>query len=217
MSIAASKPVIVTAPSIATGTPFSNLTEYSKISPAEVDATEPDDKSIFGEPASAASFNVVTLTREESETPVNVIVPVESLSLPKLIVVSPSIVETISTFEEPPELKLAGAPVPLRAIVSVAGSKPDIKTLPSDAVVTEPSFAKLTSYKNVSALEVAAILPALASMPAVALPLPEPDPPEPDPPPSVVGVVGVGLTAPPPPPPPPPHAARSNGRVIADR
>ena len=44
-------------------------------------------------------------TDDESETPLSVIVPVLSLSLPNVITVSPSIVDATSTFDEPPELK----------------------------------------------------------------------------------------------------------------
>ena len=52
LSVAASKPVIVTSPSIATGTPFKNFTEYSKISPALVATVVPEDRSTLGEPVS---------------------------------------------------------------------------------------------------------------------------------------------------------------------
>ena len=55
MSVAASNPAIVTSPSMATGTPFKNFTEYSNISPASSALTVPDERSIFGEPSSAAS------------------------------------------------------------------------------------------------------------------------------------------------------------------
>ena len=86
LSIAASKFVIVAFPSIATGTPFKNFTEYSKISPADELAILPFDKSILGEPASAASVEVLITTELESETPFKVIVPVESLSLPRVTI-----------------------------------------------------------------------------------------------------------------------------------
>ena len=73
---------MVAFPSMATGTPFKNFTEYSKISPADELATLPLDKSITGEPASAASSTVLMTTEDESDTPFKVMVPVESLSLP---------------------------------------------------------------------------------------------------------------------------------------
>ena len=147
LSIAASKFVIVTSPSIATGTPFKNFTEYSKISPADELATLPLDKSIFGGPASAASSAVLITTDDESETPLRVIDPVASLSLPSVTIVSPFISEATSTFDEPPEVNVEGAPVPLRTRTSLLESKPEIMTLPSCAEVTDPLAAKVTSYK----------------------------------------------------------------------
>ena len=211
LSTATSKPVIVTSPSIATGTPFKNLTEYSNISPASEAATVPLERSTFGAPASAESEDVLIVT--SSETPLRVIVPVESLLLPRLITVSPSILVTTSTFEEPPDVKDAGAPVPLRTRTSLLASKPEMITFPSLAEVTDPLVAKATSYINVSASAVAVYRPAFALVPSVVEP-PSVEPPSVEPP-SSVGVVGVGLTAPPPPPPPPPHAARIRGSVIA--
>ena len=127
--MAASKPLIVTSPSIATGTPFSNLTEYSNTSPASVAVTEPVDKSVTGLPASAASSTVLITTEEESLTPVSVIVPVLSLSLPKVITVLPFISDATSTLDVPPAEKSVGdpaapaEPAPRRTITSEAGSK----------------------------------------------------------------------------------------------
>ena len=95
MSTAASKPEITTSPSIATGTPFKNLIEYSKTSPASAAVTVPLDKSTTGAPESAASDDVFIVT--SPETPLRVIVPVESLSLPSEIIVSPSILVATST------------------------------------------------------------------------------------------------------------------------
>ena len=137
--------MIVTSPSIATGTPFKNFTEYSKISPASEAVTVPDDKSTFGDPASAAPSNVFITTEEESETPFRVIDPVALLSLPRVITVLPFISEAISTFD-PSEVKDAGAPVPLKVIVSFVASKLEIITLPSAVLVTAPSDANDTSY-----------------------------------------------------------------------
>ena len=102
LSTFASKFSILTFPSVATGTPFINLTEYSNISPASEAATVPEDKSITGAPASAASSTAFTTTDEESETPFRVIEPVLSLSFPIVITVSPSIFEATSTFDDPP-------------------------------------------------------------------------------------------------------------------
>ena len=144
--MAASKPLIVTSPSIATGTPFSNLTEYSNTSPASVAVIEPDDKSVTGLPASAASSTVLITTEEESLTPVSVIVPVLSLSLPRLITVLPFISEATSTLDTPPAAKSAGdpdapdEPAPRRTITSDAGSKLAIVTLPSRLERTEEPF-----------------------------------------------------------------------------
>ena len=131
LSIAASKFVIEVFPSIATGTPFKNFTENSKISPADELATLPLDKSITGEPASAASSAVLITTVDESETPFKVIVPVASLSLPRVTMVSPLISDATSTFDDPPEVNDEGAPVPLRTSTSLLASKSDIITLPS--------------------------------------------------------------------------------------
>ena len=135
---------------------------------------------------------IVTL----SETPLRVIEPVESLSLPRVITVSPSILVATSTFEEPPEVNDEGAPVPLRTRTSLLASKSEIITLPSLAEVTDPLAAKETSYINVSASEVAVYRPALALVPAVVEPPsvlpPSVLPPSVLPPPES----GVGLTAP---------------------
>ena len=147
LSMAGSKFSIVVLPSIATGTPFRNLTEYSNISPADELVTLPLDKSILGEPASAASSAVLITTEDESDTPFKVIVPVASLSLPRVTMVSPLISEATSTFEEPPEENVAGAPVPLKTSTSLLASKLEIITLPSWAEVTDPPAAKVTSYK----------------------------------------------------------------------
>ena len=208
LSIAASKFVMVTLPSIATGTPFKNFTEYSKISPADELATLPLDKSILDEPASAASSAVLITTEDESETPFRVIEPVASLSEPRVTIVSPLMSEATSTFDEPPEVNVEGAPVPLKTSTSLLASKSEIITLPSCAEVTDPLAANVTSYKYVSASAVAVYRPALALIPAVEEPLP----PELEPPPlSGVGLTGAGA----PPPPPPPQAARIIGNVIA--
>ena len=122
MSVLTSKLSITTSPSVATGLPFKKFTEYSKISPAAAAVTVPDDKSTFGAPSSAAPSSVLITTEEESETPFNVILPVLSLSLPRVITVSPSILDATSTFDEPPDTKSEGAPVPLKVIVSFAAS-----------------------------------------------------------------------------------------------
>jgi len=98
---------MVALPSIATGVPFKNFTEYSKISPAEVLATLPLERSTFGEPASAASVEVFITTEDDSETPFSVIVPVKSLSLPRVTIVSPLISEATSTFDDPPDVNVA--------------------------------------------------------------------------------------------------------------
>ena len=127
---------MVTLPSVATGTPLINLTEYSKTSPASEAVTVPDDKSTFGAPSSAAPSSELITTVEESETPLRVILPVLSLSLPSVITVSPSIVDATSTLEEPPEVKDPGAPEPLSVIVSLAASKSVIMTFPSTPAVT---------------------------------------------------------------------------------
>ena len=144
----------MTSPSIATGTPFSNLTEYSNISPASVAVTAPDDKSTTGLPASASSSTVLRTTEEESLTPVRVIVPVLSLSLPRVITVLPFISEATSTLEDPPAEKSAGDPeapvdpAPLRTMISELVSKSEITTLPSRLDKTEdPLELKVTSYK----------------------------------------------------------------------
>ena len=102
LSVAASKLLIDTSPSIATGTPFSNLTEYSNISPAEAAVTAPEDKSTTGLPVSAAWFIDKTLTLEASETPFSVMVWVLSFTLPIVMTVSPLILEAWSTFVVPP-------------------------------------------------------------------------------------------------------------------
>ena len=127
---------MVTLPSVATGTPLINLTEYSKTSPASEAVTVPDDKSTFGAPSSAAPSSELITTVEESETPLRVILPVLSLSLPSVITVSPSIVDATSTLEEPPEAKDPGASEPLSVIVSLAESKSLIMTFPSAPVIT---------------------------------------------------------------------------------
>ena len=147
LSVAASKLEIVTSPSIATGTPFKNFTEYSKISPASAALTVPEERSITGEPESAASSAVLITTLEESDIPVRVIEPVESLSLPNVITVSPLISEATSTFEDPPEVNDDGAPVPLKVITSLAASKPEMITLPSADEETDPLELNVTSYK----------------------------------------------------------------------
>ena len=145
LSTFGSNPLIVTSPSVATGTPFINLTEYSKISPAELAVTEPDDKSITGAPESADPSAELITTPEESDTPFKVIYPVLSLSLPSVITVSPSIVEATSTFVEPPDENSEGAPDPLNVIVSLAVSKSEMMTFPSSPLVTAPP-ENVTSY-----------------------------------------------------------------------
>ena len=55
---------MVTLPSVATGTPLINLTEYSKTSPASEAVTVPDDKSTFGAPSSAAPSSELITTVE---------------------------------------------------------------------------------------------------------------------------------------------------------
>ena len=69
LSTLASKPEMVTLPSVATGTPFINLTEYSKTSPASAAVTVPEERSITGAPASAASSTELMTTDDESDTP----------------------------------------------------------------------------------------------------------------------------------------------------
>ena len=96
---------------------------------------------------SAASSTVLITTDEESETPLRVIEPVALLSLPNVIIVSPLISEATSTFDDPPEVNDAGAPVPLKVITSLAVSKSVIITLPSADEITDPPELKLTSYK----------------------------------------------------------------------
>ena len=81
-------------------------------------------------------------------TPFKVIVPVESLSLPSETIVSPSILVATSTLDDPPEVNVEGAPVPLKTRTSLLTSKSEIITLPSDAEVTDPLAAKVTSYKK---------------------------------------------------------------------
>ena len=114
-----------------------NLTEYSNTSPASAAETVPEERSTTGAPASAASSTELITTDDESETPLRVIVPVLLLSLPRVITVSPSILEATSTLDDPPEVKVAGAPEPLNVIVSLVASKSEIMTLPSSPVVTE--------------------------------------------------------------------------------
>ena len=136
---------MVTLPSVATGTPFINLTEYSKTSPASAAVTVPELRSIIGAPESAASSTEFRTTEDESDTPLRVIVPVLSLSLPRLITVSPSMFEATSTFDVPPEVNDEGAPEPLSVIVSLAESKSVIITFPSSPLVTLPP-ENVTSY-----------------------------------------------------------------------
>ena len=78
LSVAISKLFIVTSPSLATGTPFANFTEYSNTSPSLEASTVPEDRSTLGDPSSASSSAVVIETEEESETPFKVIEYVES-------------------------------------------------------------------------------------------------------------------------------------------
>ena len=54
----ASKLLIVTSPSVATGIPLANFTEYSNTSPSAAASTVPEDKSTLGEPSSASSSAV---------------------------------------------------------------------------------------------------------------------------------------------------------------
>jgi hypothetical protein len=68
------------------------------------------------------------------------------LSLPRVTIVSPFISEATSTLVVPPEVKDAGAPVPLKTRTSLLASKFEIITLPSLAEVTDPLAAKETSY-----------------------------------------------------------------------
>ena len=77
--------------------------------------------------------------------PLRVIVPVLSLSLPKVITVSPSMFDATSTLDEPPEVNDAGAPEPLSVIVSLVASKSEIITLPSSPRYNEPP-ENVTSY-----------------------------------------------------------------------
>ena len=70
-----------------------------------------------------------------------------SLSLPRVIIVSPLMSEATSTFDDPPEVSDAGAPEPLKVITSLAVSKSVIITLPSADEMTDPLELKLTSYK----------------------------------------------------------------------
>jgi hypothetical protein len=124
-------------------------------------------------------------------------VPVESLSLPRVTIVSPLISEATSTLVVPPEVNVVGAPAPLNTRTSLLASKSEIITFPSLEEVTDPLAAKETSYIYVSASEVAVYLPALALVPAVVEPPsvlpPSVLPPSVLPPPES----GVGLTAPP--------------------
>ena len=92
---------------------------------------------------------------EESDIPFSVIEPVALLSLPSVIIVSPFISEATSTLDAPPEVNDAGAPAPLNVMLSLLASKPVIITLPSLAEVTDPLELKVTSYKYVSASDVA--------------------------------------------------------------
>ena len=146
MSVLTSKSSITISPSVATGLPFKKFTEYSKISPAAAAVTVPEDKSTFGGPSSAAPSSVLITTEEESETPFNVILPVLSLSFPRVMTVSPSMLEATSTFELPPDENSEGAPEPLNVIVSFAASKSVIITLPSSPLITALP-EKVTSYK----------------------------------------------------------------------
>ena len=151
LSTAASNPLIVTSPSVATGTPFKNSTEYSKISPAAAAVTVPEERSTVGEPESAGWSIDLRLTLDASETPFNVIVLVLSFVLPKVTTVSPLISEATSTFVVPPVAYAAAESEepypPRRTIVSELASKPVIMTFPSFASVTDPLESKVTSYR----------------------------------------------------------------------
>ena len=114
-----------------------NLTEYSKISPSEAAVTVPDERSTLGAPASAEPSSEFRVTVDESDTPFKVMLPVLLLSLPRVITVSPSIVDATSTFDEPPDENVPGAPDPLSVIISLAASKSVIITFPSSPVITE--------------------------------------------------------------------------------
>ena len=121
---------------------------YEGTSSAAAAVTVPEERSTVGEPESAGWL--IDLSETVSETPLSVIVPVLSLSLPKVMTVSPLILEAISTLEVPPSAYAAvdceDPYPPRRTIESELASKPVIITFPSSPCVTAPLVSKVTSY-----------------------------------------------------------------------